>query len=195
MGRIVRRVQINGNAPYLLLAPFVSGDHRVRQCFGQAQQVTGPSRVLEPRQRRLRRQRPICDRVTAGHKFHNRIVGQSRGVVTVGIAAGDAEKALLKQLLARVRDLRLLAIVRQTRSQRCAQFKLLVARLEQHRSTVGTGVILVEFDGNRLPGQILEQNTLFGGIVCHAKALSAGKWLLANTILAYLRAFVLSVQE
>ena len=45
-------------------------------------------------------------------------------------------------------------------------------------------MILVEFGDDRLLGHSLEQNTLFGGIVWHAKALSASKWLIANTILA-----------
>ena len=68
------------------------------------------------------------------------IVGHSRGVVAVGIAAGDREQALQKQLLKRMDDLRLLTIDRQTRRQCRNQLELLVARLEQNRSTVGTGV-------------------------------------------------------
>jgi len=122
-------------------------------------------------------------------------VGQARGVIAVGIAAGDGEEALLKQRLQRMGDLRLLATVRQTRRQGRAQLELLVARLEQNRSTVGAGVILVELDGHRLLAHILEQNTLFGGMVCHAKALGVGKCLFPNTIFAHLGAFVLSVHE
>ena len=48
MSRIVRRVPIDGDSPHPLLATFVTGDYRVRKCFGQAQQVPGPGRVLEP---------------------------------------------------------------------------------------------------------------------------------------------------
>ena len=59
----------------------------------------------------------------------------------------------------------LLAIVRQTRRQGGAQLELLVARLEQNSSAVGTAVILVKFGDNNLLGNVLEQNTLFGGIV------------------------------
>ena len=62
-------------------------------------------------------------------------------------------------------DLRLLALVRQTRRQRRTQLELLVARLEQNRPTVGAGVILIELGDYRLFRQALEQNTLFADMV------------------------------
>ena len=63
------------------------------------------------------------------------------------------------------------------RRQGRALLELLVARREQNRSAVGAGVILVELDGYRLLGEILEQNALFAGMLRHAKGLNASQWL------------------
>ena len=55
-------------------------------------------RVLEPRQRRLRRQALARNRVSVEQQLVDGVVGETVGIIAVGMAAGDAKDALADQV-------------------------------------------------------------------------------------------------
>lgn len=106
--------------------------------------------VLEPRQRRLRTQGRAVERIALEQQLVDRVVGQPRGVVAVGVATGQPEDALPQQIPERVRHLAGLATVAKGAGQAPGQAEPIVDRLEQHGAAVGTGLGLVEPDDDRL---------------------------------------------
>ena len=86
-----RRVQIHRDAPNppSLPPPLASG-RRIRQRLRHPHQLPPPNRVLEPRQRRLRRQRRARHRIPTHRKLHRRIARKTRRVVAVRGAAGQS---------------------------------------------------------------------------------------------------------
>ena len=81
----------------------------------------------------------------------HRVLGQARGVVAVGVAAGDPVDALPHQLDHLVLDLAGLPVVDQTGRQPLGDPQAVVQHLEQHRPAIRARVGLVESGDDRLP--------------------------------------------
>jgi hypothetical protein len=79
--------------------------------------------------------------------------------------------------------LRLLAPIGQATRQRIRQAQTLIARFEQHRTTIGAAVRLVEACHHRLTEQVLEDDRLSYGIVSHVKASCVWKNSSGNDFL------------
>ena len=108
------------------------------------------TRVLEPRQRRLRAEGRARERIAVHQQLVDRIVGQPGGVVAVGVAAGQAEHALAQQLEELMPDLARLPRVAEGVGQSLRQAELGVDRLEQDGAAIRTGVGHVEARDDRL---------------------------------------------
>ena len=80
----------------------------------------------------------------------DRIVGETSGVVTVGLPAGDAVGPLRDEISQAMDQLPFLPTVRQAGAQRIDQAQTAIGGLEQQRAPVGTGVLLVELGDNGL---------------------------------------------
>jgi hypothetical protein len=117
--RVIGRIEIDRDLldPPVQPAP-VALDHRVGQHRPHAIQLAGSDRILEPAERRLRRQGGAVDRIAAHEQFVDGVVGQARGIIGIGIATRDAVQALRQQVDERVLHLARLAGVLQARGQR-----------------------------------------------------------------------------
>ncbi len=71
------------------------------------------------------------DRIPLDQELVDGVVGQSRGVVAIGVAAGEAEDPLSKQLERLMPDLARLAAIRQARGHALGQPELGVDPLER----------------------------------------------------------------
>jgi len=80
----------------------------------------------------LRGQRRTAYRVTSGQQLEDRIISNTRCIVTISIA----EHPLLKNLLTGMLHLGGLTIVSETGGHRCAQSQAFITRFEQHRATI-----------------------------------------------------------
>src|SRR5437870_1209527 len=107
-------------------------------------------RVLEPRERRLRRQGGAGDRIAVEQQLVDRVVGQPGGVVAVGVATRQPKHALSEQLEGLMLDLARLAPIDDACGQTLGQLELGIEPLQQHRSTVRAGVRHVEEGDHRL---------------------------------------------
>ena len=126
--------------------------------------------VLEPRQRRLRRQALARNRVSVEQQLVDGVVGETVAIIAVGMAAGDAKDALADQVRERVPGLVRRPLVEQTPGERLDQAVDALGGLQQDRPAVGTGLLLVELGEQRLVKQIREQNSLWYRVGRHARA-------------------------
>ena len=101
----------------------------------------------------------------------HRVLGQARGVVAVGVAAGDPVDALPHQLDHLVLDLAGLPVVDQTGRQPLGDPQAVVQRLEQHRPAIRARVGLVEPGDDGLP-KPLELEGHLGYTGCSHRASS-----------------------
>jgi hypothetical protein len=90
----------------------------------------------------------------------DRVVDQPRGIVAVGVAAGQPEDALTQQIPQRVRHLAGLPAVADGAGQAPGQPEPIVDRLQQQGAPVGTGVRLVEPGDDRLGNPVDVENAL-----------------------------------
>ena len=169
--RVVRRVQVDGDAPRLPVqtAAMALDDPR-RQLVRHAVERAAVERVLEPRQGRLRCQALTRNRVSVEQQLVHRVVGEVVAVVAVGMSAGDAEDALADQVRERVTGLVRRALVEQAPGERLDQTVDALGGLQQNRPAVGAGLLLVELGEQRLVEQIREQNSLWYSVGRHAGA-------------------------
>ena len=185
--RIIRRVQIDRDPLGLALqAPAMPLDDGVGQRDPHPVQIRPIQRVLKARERRLRGQLLTLDRIATTEQLADRIGSQSARIVAIRITAGDGIQPLAHQIPDRVADLARLASVIDAADQRLGQPEPPIAGLQQDRSAVGTGMVLVKFGDDRLARQIRKQNTLSCAIVIHAKAFvvwgnTCGKAFLARS--------------
>jgi hypothetical protein len=118
--------------------------------------------------------------VPADQHFVDGVVGKPTGVVGVGIAAGNGEDALTKQLVQIVDDLPGLPLVAQASSQTFNQTEPPVSGLQEDSTTIRAGVGLVELGDERFFEEVGEQDSLLRGRVHQAKASGVGKAALAS---------------
>ena len=152
------------------------------QLLRHAVERAAVDRILEPRQRRLRRQALTRNRVSVEQQLVDGVVGEAVAVVAVGMAAGDAENALADQVRERVPGLVRRPLVEQTPGERLDQAVDAIGCLQQNRPAIGAGLLLVELGVQRLVEQIREQNSLWYSIGRHARA-SVVAQVVVNTAL------------
>jgi hypothetical protein len=145
MGGVVRRIEIDRDAPGAAAkGGAVLPDHEVCQRVPQPGQRQRAKRILEPRQRRLRRQGGTGERIAIEQEFVDRVVGQPGGVVAIRIAADQPENALAYQVDQLVLDFARLPAIPQAARHRIGHPELPIDGLEQDRTPIGTGVGDVE---------------------------------------------------
>ena len=91
--RVVRRVQIDRDAPRppVQTAAMPLDDPR-GQLVGHAVERAAVDCVLEPRQRRLRRQALARNRVSVEQQLVDGVVGETVAIIAVGMAAGRCQR-------------------------------------------------------------------------------------------------------
>ena len=159
MGGILGRIQVDGDAAHAPApqSAALGGDDGIGHAAQHAAQRRATDRVLEPRQRGLRAQGRASQRVAVQGQLVQRIVGQPRGVVAIGVAQRQPEHALPHQVQDGVLDLPRLSPIAQAARQRRGHPEPGIQRLEQEQPPVGAGVRLVEGHGHRLEeGLVLE---------------------------------------
>ena len=181
MRRIVRRIQIDRDPLGLALqAPAMPLDHGIGKCHTHPVQIRPIKSVLEARERRLRSQILTLDRIATTQQLLDGVGAQSPGIIAIRITAGDGVQPLAHQIPDRVPDLARLASVIDAADQSIGQSEPPIAGLQQDRTAIGTGVLLVKFDHDRLARQIRKQNTLSCAIVIHAKAFFVTETLVVK---------------
>ena len=145
-------------------------DHGIGKCHTHSIQIRPIKGILEARERRLRSQILTLDRIATTQQLLDRVGAQSPGIIAIRITAGDGIQPLAHQIPDRMTDLARLASVIDAADQCLGQPEPPIAGLQQDRTAVGTGVLLVKFRDDRLARQIRKQNTLSCAIVIHAKA-------------------------
>ncbi len=171
MRGIVGRIEIDGNAPSMSAKTLaVTFDHATGQFHAHAIKSVRTSRVLETRQRGLRGQIATRQRIAAYEQLVDRIRFQSRRIVGIRVAAGQAMNTLPQQLHQAVLDLARLTPVRQTSSHRLDQAITPIGSLQQHRAAIAGTLPLVKGQHQRPLVQIAEQQTLCRGRIRQAKA-------------------------
>lgn len=145
-------------------------EERVGQRNPHPVQIRPTDRVLKARQGWLRSQRFARHRVAIAQQLLDRVATQPACIIGVRITAGNRVQALAHQIPKRVLDLARLTSISEAAYQRLGQPQSPVARLQQDRTAVGTGMLLVKPRHHRLARQIRKQDTLSCAIVCHEKA-------------------------
>lgn len=100
----------------------------------------------------------------------HRIIGKSRRIVAVGVAAGNPEHPLAYQIVQAVLDFARLAFIHEALGNPTGQLQPIIARLEQHRATIRAALRLIKPRHHRPVKQLAKQYTLSCDIVSHAKA-------------------------
>ena len=124
--------------------------------------------VLEPRDRRLRRQGRAGHRVSPEQQLVDRVIGQVVGIVAIGMSARDAEDPLADQVLTRVPNLPRCASVGQTPGERRDHAVHPLRRLEQDGTAIGTRLLAVERGDEGRVEQIGKQDSPWYRLRCHA---------------------------
>jgi hypothetical protein len=185
MGRVIRRIQIDGDPLGLALqAPAMALNHGIGERHTHSIQIRPIERVLKTREGELRGQVLTLDRITTTEQLLDRIASQSAGIVAVQITAYDRIQPLAHQITDRVPDLARLASVIDAVDQCIGQTQPPIAGLKQDRSALGTGVVLVKLCDHRLARQIRKQNTLSCAIVIHAKTFFVTETALGTAFLS-----------
>ena len=161
MRPVVSRVQIDGDPPHspVQAAPMPL-DHARRQLPRHSVERAAARAVLEPRDRRLRRQGRAGHRVSPEQQLVDGVLRQVVRVVAVGMTARDAEDPLSDQLRERVPNLLRRALVGETPSERLDEAVHALGRLEQDAAAVGTRLLAVERRDEGLVEEIREQDSL-----------------------------------
>ncbi len=181
MGLVVGDIQIDRDQPDAAPPPAMAGNHGVGEGLAHLQQHPRGGRVLEARDRRLRRQTVAVDRVAPQQQFVDRIVGQPVGVIAVGMATGDREDALREQIANAVRHARRRARIRDRRRQRRQQAKSSIGRCEQDRAAIRTRVGLIKGRDQGTIGQVRKENSLCYRRLVQRNRLRLGKSRLVNS--------------
>ena len=162
MGLVFGDIEIDGDQPDAASASPMPGNHRVGERVAHGEQHPRGRRVLEARDRRLRRQAAAVDRIAPQQQFVDRIVGESVAIIAVGMAARDREDALGDQIPDAVRHARRIARIGDRRREGRQQAEVPVGRFEQDRAAVRTRVRLIKGRDQRAdrPGPQTEQSVL-----------------------------------
>ena len=191
MGRIVGRVQIEGNEPGPAMQPAaMTFDHALGQCLAQAVKLLAVRGILKPREGGLRSQIRALDRIAPHQQLVHRVLGQAGRIISIGIATSDAVDALPQQLLRLMLDFRRLPFIDQASRQAFGQSQTPVGRLEQDRAPIGTALPLVKLRDHWPRKYFRKQQTLCCGIVSQAEASFGHSNIVSTTCLYHRRLFV-----
>ena len=177
---VVGRIQIDGDTPRppVQATPMPLDDAR-RQLAPHPVERSPARAVLEPRDRRLRRQGRARQRVPVEQQLMDRVVGQVVGIVAIGMTARDAEDPLADQVLKRVPNLPRCASVGQTPGERLHHAVHPPRRREQDGTAIGTRLLAVERGDEGLGEQIGKQDSLWYRVRRHTGASVVAKTLCA----------------
>ena len=106
VGLVLGDIEIDRDQPDAAAAAAMPRNHRVGERVAHGEQHPRGGRVLEARDRRLRRQAAAVDRIAPQQQFVDRIVGEPVGIIAVGMAARDREDPLREQIADAVRHAR-----------------------------------------------------------------------------------------
>jgi len=180
VGLVFGDIKIDGNQPDTAPSATMPRDHGIGERVTHPQQHPGGGRVLEARNRRLRRQPAAVDRIAPQQQFVDRIVGEPVGVIAVRMATGDRVDALREQIADAVRHPRRRARIRNRRGQCGQQAELAIGRLEQDRAPVGTRVGLIKRRDQGPIEEVGKQNSLCYRVVVQRNRLRVGKRRLST---------------
>ena len=173
MGGIVGRIEVDRDAAGTAPEPRAMVlDDEVGQ--PDARQIEGlpPHGVLEAREGRLGGQVGAGERIALEQELVHRVLGHARGIVAVGVAAGDPVDALPHQFDQRVVDLARLPRIAQAAGEPLGHPQPVVEGLEQHRPAIRAGVGLVEPPDDGLPQPLeLEADLRYTGCSHRASLL------------------------
>jgi hypothetical protein len=113
----------------------------------------------------------------------NGIIGEPGGVIAVGVATGDGEDTLPKQVDKLVANLASLPLVPQAGRQAGSEAEPLVDSLQENRATVGAAVRLVKPGNKRFVEEIREENSLCRDRIIQAKASCVAEVGVSNRFL------------
>ena len=162
VGLVLGDIEIDRDQPDAASAATMPGNHRVGERVAHGEQHPRGRRVLEARDRRLRRQAAAVDRIAPQQQFVDRILGEPVAVIAIGMAARDREDPLGDQIADAVRHARRIARIGDGRREGRQQAEVSVRRLEQDRAAVRTRVRLIKGRDQRAdrPGPQREQSVL-----------------------------------
>ena len=182
VGLVFGDIEIDGDQPDAASASAMPGNHRVGERVAHGEQHPRGGRVLEARDRRLRRQAAAVDRIAPQQQFVDRIVGESVGIIAVGMATRDREDALREQIADAVRHARRRARIGDRRGEGRQQAEPSVGRFEQDRAAVRTRVRLIKGRDQGPIGQVGKQNSLCYRRLVQRNRLRVGKRRLVNSV-------------
>ena len=103
MGCVIGGVEIDRDAARVPVpAPVMPFEDAGRQLAPHCVERVAPDLIFEARDRRLRGERFARHRVPAEQQLMNGVVGETVGIVAIGMATRDAEDPLAQQILQRV---------------------------------------------------------------------------------------------
>ena len=158
---VVGRVQIDRDTPRppVQAAPMPLDDAS-RQLPSHPVEGAATHVVLEPRDRRLRRQARAGHRVPPEQQLVDGVVGEVVGIVAIRMTARDAKDPLANHVREGVPNLLRRAFVGQTSCERLDQAVHPLGRLEQNPAAVRACLLLVERGEEGLVEEIWKQDSL-----------------------------------
>jgi hypothetical protein len=187
--RVLGHIDVERHASGAPLAPPMARDHHVGQGLAEPVERPRAQRVFEARDGRLRGQARAADRVAVKEQLLNRIVGQSVGIIRIGIAARDRKDALRQHVGPRMRHARRRPPVAQHGRQRRGEPQCAIRGFEQDRTTIRARVRLIKRRDEGLLEEIGEEDSLWYRVVCQRERLRGEKHCVA-TAFYHAEAFV-----
>jgi hypothetical protein len=160
VGLVLGHIEIDSDQAHAAPPATMPRNDRVGQRFVHREQHPRRGRVLEARDRRLRRQASAVDRIAPEQQLVEGIVGEAVGGIAIGMATGDRVDALGEQIAHPVRDARRDARIGHRRRQGGQQVEPAVGRREQDRAAIRTGVRLIKGGEDRPIGRVRKKNRL-----------------------------------
>jgi len=182
VGLVFRAIEIDRDQANAPSASAMSRNHRVGERLAHREQHPWGGRVLEARDRRLRRQAAAVDRIAPQQQLVDGIVGEPVRVIAVGMATRDREDPLREQIADAVRHARRRARIGDRRGEGRQQAEVSVGRFEQHRAAVRTRVGLIKGRDQGAIDQVRKQNSLCYRRLVQRNRLRVGKRRLVNSV-------------
>jgi hypothetical protein len=180
VGLVFGDIEIDGDQAHAAAASPMPGNHGVGERVAHGEQHPRGRRVLEARDRRLRRQATAVNWIACQQQFVDRILGEAVAIIAVGMPARDREDPLSDQIPDAVRHARRIPRIGDRRREGRHQAKVPIRRFEQDRATVRTGVRLIEGGAHGPIGQVRKQHTLCYRRLVQRNRLRVGKSSCGN---------------
>lgn len=128
----------------------------------------------------MRGDRIPVHRITPEQQFVNRVVGESIGVVRIGMAASEPVDALRQRILKRMPHVPRLSIIDEASGEAIDQLVPRFRRFQHHRTAVGARVRLIERRDEGFVEEVGEEDSLWYRVVAQSKASVVGKSSCGN---------------